>query len=652
MAIPEPPDDHGFWSAVKAASIDQLWPPDNEDVAFALYESWKAAADAVDAMNNRAMGAGDLAHDAWPDQAGYGFYAHVQHLTTGSITTADAAGSYRQLAIDMRALGEFARQYAEDVQHAKNAIRVEIAITVGLFALALAFPGIGAAIAARIVSTVASRLSGFIAGMAGRVAASGLNRFATLATRAGGEVAQEAFEETFIEGVAQYLGKEFGYRQNYNLRDVGIAAGAGGLGGALAPGVRGALRPATGALESGLRRTGLPDPVLRQTTRAVDSFTTNGITSPIAGYAAHNIADGNYSALTNVGGYVDAVREGGVASGLAGSARANTVLLGEQLGTAIRGGPPPPPVSLVPADPSAGQVPVSPGGGDLAGSPTTAPPSGTTAPPGPGSTAGPDAGPVAGAGGGPGAGSGTGGSPTAGDPGSGDPTRPGAGSETAPPAQTSTDPTTTSPTPGVSPPSDAPAGQTAPGASPADTPGSQTTPGASAQSDAPAGQTAPTEVGSGTTDSATQPGANQTTGSGAGVSGVPPVAAAPITAAPAAAPISAAPTAGAPGASAAGAPTTAPPPAHTTTATQPTHPTTSTASTGTASTGATGSAGATGSTASTSATPGSSSSSGSTGPVKPSITAPGSGPGPGGAPPHGPAAHAPPTTTPPRPPPP
>src|SRR4051812_32262071 len=96
MAIPEPVDPYGLYAMVKDQTKDALWPPDSEDVAYALAQAWYDAAGWVDGAQARIRRAADQSLTAWPDAAGAAFTANGHEV----------ADAYVELAAAMRHLGD------------------------------------------------------------------------------------------------------------------------------------------------------------------------------------------------------------------------------------------------------------------------------------------------------------------------------------------------------------------------------------------------------------------------------------------------------------------------------------------------------------------------------------------------------------------
>src|SRR5882762_1628534 len=69
MAI-QPPDNLLWWALLKYWTIDQLWPPDNEDDAYALAQQWTLGAQAVRGTIGQVTNVASAVPAGWPDEVG------------------------------------------------------------------------------------------------------------------------------------------------------------------------------------------------------------------------------------------------------------------------------------------------------------------------------------------------------------------------------------------------------------------------------------------------------------------------------------------------------------------------------------------------------------------------------------------------------
>jgi hypothetical protein len=113
MPIPEPDDDLGLWSKVRARVPDG-WPQADEDMVRTMAEGWRQAAEELARVGE----VDDVPLDsAWPDLVGGLFRARVKLSRVTAATAAEAA----------TALSDQASLYAAEVTAAKTDIRAMIA---------------------------------------------------------------------------------------------------------------------------------------------------------------------------------------------------------------------------------------------------------------------------------------------------------------------------------------------------------------------------------------------------------------------------------------------------------------------------------------------------------------------------------------------
>ncbi|MEO3927827.1 hypothetical protein ABGB07_28750 [Micromonosporaceae bacterium B7E4] len=335
MDIPEPPDPSGLWEEVKA--LANPWPQDSETQAYALADVLEPAAGVIERAKDDIQAIARQLFTLWSDMAGFKFAETLRVL--------DA--EHLPLVLVLRELAKGAREYGRTIIETKISIWIEIGANAALFVALSPIPGGSASVAAR----VAGRLATLITERAGQVAASGpLQAARQIATQAILGSASEAGNA----GTTQLISMATGNRDQFDVKDVLVAgvAGAGGevAGDALRRGATGAI---TEAVERGLERIGVPGPIASHPAIAAEAIVNNGLTSPTASYAADNAVNGNWAALTDVDGYLTAVRDGGLSAGLMGAGAANTLHLGmqlNQLGSAPTTVPAGGTGSMVPAD--------------------------------------------------------------------------------------------------------------------------------------------------------------------------------------------------------------------------------------------------------------------------------------------------------------
>jgi hypothetical protein len=320
VGIPEPAE--ALWELVKETFWYPIWPPDDEDVAYALADAWETAATIVDEARLDIMAAVGPTLAAWPD--------------TNGLTFADAAIQRAEVLAEaadiMRQLSGSVRQYGHQIVEAKINIWVEIGVNVALFAAIMANPLGGGLLAGLLARTIGTRLGGMISTLAGRNLLGPLPGVANRLKRLAWEMAGEVHDEAFIDATTQGLSIANGTREEFDHQQFRTASLAGGIGGLLG---KGAGVPVgwlvSNPLNAGLRRAGSPEWLADQASTAVSAGLTNAVTSPIAGHAAHSVVEGKLDELDNVSAYVDKILTEGGSAGLIGAFRANTVLTATQL---------------------------------------------------------------------------------------------------------------------------------------------------------------------------------------------------------------------------------------------------------------------------------------------------------------------------------
>ncbi|EME58529.1 NAD--arginine ADP-ribosyltransferase [Amycolatopsis decaplanina] len=323
------------WNALGGV-IEDIWPPDDPDTAKALGDAWIAGADALDLAIGAASGAGQRIKDTWPDANGYDMYALIREITKGQY--GGGSEGYEELAASMRRIGEFCHQYAEQVARARNQLKSELIHAAVDFALTFAIPGGPWLFATRMALRLAKLVR--IASLAGR-----LGNWTAKAGKIVMIPIKEAADEVVTNGIEQGLNISQGYQDGFNVKESFTNAVAGAVGAPVSAvvGAPGALL-GKGIRKTDIGKSALDNPVGKHVSTAVSSFTTNAISSPISSYAAENMVNGNWGALTDVSGYQRSIKDNWLTSGAIGPARANAHLAGTQAHNAVFGqdGPPGP----------------------------------------------------------------------------------------------------------------------------------------------------------------------------------------------------------------------------------------------------------------------------------------------------------------------
>ncbi|KZB81467.1 hypothetical protein [Amycolatopsis regifaucium] len=324
MANDEPEGE--LWIRVKESGVvgvDYLWPPDSESDAKELADAWGAGAVALDKAIRESDAAAKALLETWLDSAGF----HLQYLIQSYNGGTSGTEGLHLLAAQMRELEAACRGYAQTLADTKNQIRVEIAINVGLFALAAVFggPGGAAAFAARLAGQIGAKMIVW----AGRVASAfdKLGDVSKFGLRFAGELAKEAGEEVFIDLAGQQLSKTQGYRDAIDPKQT-LAAGLGGAIGQPLNRVvnKAGLGQATRALGDTAGRH-MSRAAADHVTRGVNSFVGNGLTSPVASHLANSAVSGEWAPIPSA----DRIVGDAVSAGTMAASRTNTVLAGEQI---------------------------------------------------------------------------------------------------------------------------------------------------------------------------------------------------------------------------------------------------------------------------------------------------------------------------------
>ena len=358
--MPEPTDDVGFWEAVKDKSIDTLWPPDSEYVAWQLADEWASAAKLMESIATVLEDVVTRLPDAWWDTAGVQFRQALAMLPE----------NYRNLALNMRLLADGVRAYGDQIREARISILWELAVNIGLFVALSWIPG-GGFLAAGLARAVASRITATLTGMAGRIAAG----FAKLSVEVGKEMADEAFNTAATQLTSMLTGT----REEFDLAQLRDSTITGGVGGLLGEGLGKTVK----TLGNATRRVvpSLPTApaggVARNLHAGLGSSLNNAVTSPSAGYIVEHYND--LGALTDLSGYGKAISDNGLAAGLSGAPRSMAIdavqqrnpgheAIANAAADRLLGNPPPPPPD--------GGVPDD---GQLSGGPGTEPRADTAA---------------------------------------------------------------------------------------------------------------------------------------------------------------------------------------------------------------------------------------------------------------------------------
>ncbi|MFD1326065.1 WXG100-like domain-containing protein, partial [Micromonospora sonneratiae] len=316
--VPEPVSD--LWDAVKNAGVaafEYLWPPDSESAVYALADVFSGlAAGLRKAIEVSSVAARSMFDDSWRDSAGFHIYHNIDSFNKDGLD---------QVVTELEKLAAACRAYAKQISDAKMAIFTEIAINVGLFALASVFGGpAGAAMfAARVAGGIAAKMATF-AGRAAQ-AVNGLGKFKQFGVRLAGEMVQEAAEEALIDLSAQSLSMLRGYG-DINLRQTATAAASGAAGGLMGTAVNKlGGRWATDKLGVVASRH-MPDKLATHVSRGTNSVVVNGVTSPAAGIIGHGVVNGEWQGMS-----VKEYLGNAAAAGTMAAARTNSQLAGNQL---------------------------------------------------------------------------------------------------------------------------------------------------------------------------------------------------------------------------------------------------------------------------------------------------------------------------------
>jgi len=218
MGILEPGSP--LWAAVKA--IDDMWPPDDEMVAFSLSRAWGRGADSM-VLGARTTGsAGADAVASWQDVAGTAFGRRVDEFTR----------QVRQVDSSMRDLATRTDHYGREVESTKTTITNTIAANEFTYAL-LGNPLLGA-LGPALQNTFAGMVAGGLRSMVDA-------RAAALRANPAGVPAQRppAGQQDDRNPVAAFLGdtlRDLGDGDVERARDIGefmddtidnLGAGAG-----------------------------------------------------------------------------------------------------------------------------------------------------------------------------------------------------------------------------------------------------------------------------------------------------------------------------------------------------------------------------------------------------------------------------------------
>jgi hypothetical protein len=166
MAVPEPPDTFGLWSAVRPRIGG--WIESDEDQLSALSQQWTDAGTAFHdvLLGNHVYGpvaTGGLLHlqQGWTDEAGHLWQRQI--LAIGQSVNSRVA--------EMRALAAHAAAFADDVTYAKEQIVQAIEQNIDLYGELVTLPdGADAAAQEHFVAQLAGAINGFLDSLAGSIA--------------------------------------------------------------------------------------------------------------------------------------------------------------------------------------------------------------------------------------------------------------------------------------------------------------------------------------------------------------------------------------------------------------------------------------------------------------------------------------------------
>ncbi|MFE0019557.1 hypothetical protein [Amycolatopsis sp. NPDC059021] len=222
------PSDELFIRVKKIWGVDAVWPRDSEGDAQKLGEAWESLATALTKLATDGQAQLKDLHEAWQDLAGVAAYDSLRSLFAGS----DGKSGIQALAGQCTQLAELCKGYAKQISDMKGEIIADLAINVALFALsfALAGPAGEAFFAARFGAMIAARMAQF----AEAVEAMGAG------LRFGLQAGMNAGFGALAGGLGNLAGQELSNLRGYgpiNWDNVGHAAGAGAVAGAIAHGV-------------------------------------------------------------------------------------------------------------------------------------------------------------------------------------------------------------------------------------------------------------------------------------------------------------------------------------------------------------------------------------------------------------------------------
>ena len=321
MPIPEPPDTHGLWSKVKAMG-EQVWPPDNEDVAEQLGNDLDAGAVALRAAIAAAeVGAAVAAESGWPDTEGQRYVALIREAGAAGVWP---GGGFEELADLMEFMAGQSHAYAQAIEHVKLTTRNEIIINIVLFGLTFALPPVlGDIVRWRFAATIAANLAKMIRTVAGDAGPSGRQR--RLATR--GYAAGEGRLRRGPRGARDRAGGPVGGEGVRAPRRLRPRVGGEGVrrrwtGSLLATPLNPAVQLATSRMGDVSQLTGWRKAMTEQAQAGTQAFFVNGSTSPLSAHLVDGVAEGlktgEWKPLKDWQGALDRVWEEGAAAGLMG----------------------------------------------------------------------------------------------------------------------------------------------------------------------------------------------------------------------------------------------------------------------------------------------------------------------------------------------
>ena len=325
--IPEPTTDLWLWARRLRDTIF-IWPVVDEDAAERMGDAWDQLGLALQTGVSEANRGVRALPTVWRDGAGTIYHVNADSMVNGS----GGSGGYSDVVQMMAELAKLCHDFALNVQHAKRQIYAELAANAGLFALTFLLPpGIGDLFRFKFAAQMVEKFSAIIRTAAGLVEHAAPATFPRALGRLAGEIVAEGIEEAGIEVAAQASELISGYRENWDLKQILVNAGAGGLGAPMAKIISPVGRIGTAPASRIADRLGIEGAGRKILVNSSGAFYVNGLTSPISGTVAQGIADGNLGDY-GLGDYLGAIRDGGLVAGGLASGRIASVHAGDALG--------------------------------------------------------------------------------------------------------------------------------------------------------------------------------------------------------------------------------------------------------------------------------------------------------------------------------